>query len=77
MKTITAITATEVKLLSKAVEIVSAQGFNAVNVETITDKPFVYKVLCFYGDTDELYTLTVDVLKGTYVSSERKGLIKV
>ena len=67
------LTATEIEILSKAVAIVSKQGFKAVSLNLITEKPFIYEVLCFYGDTDELYNLTVDAIRGTYVSSKRKN----
>ena len=77
MTTLTSITATEIEVLSKAVAVVAAQGFKAVNVKPVTGKQFFYEVLCFYGDTDELYTLTVDALEGTYISSERQNLDKV
>ena len=75
--TATKITATEIEILSKAVAIVSAQGFKAVSLVIVPEKPLIYEVLCFYGDTEELYTLTVDALRGTYVSSKRKTLVKI
>ena len=70
----TSITATEIEVLTKAVAVVAAQGFKAINVKPVTGKQFFYEVLCFYGRTDELYTLTVDALEGTYVSSARQNL---
>ena len=53
------ITQVSLKEMNAANEIASAQGFNFIGIES-TDQITVYNLICRYGDTDELYTLTVD-----------------
>ena len=52
---------TQVKLrkMVAANEIASKQGFNLIGIES-TDELTIYNLICRYGDTDEIYTLTVD-----------------
>ena len=61
------ITQVNLEEMNKANEIASAQGFNFIGIES-TDKITVYNLICRYGDTDELYTLTVDTVFEKIVS---------
>ena len=60
---------TQVRLeeINKANEVASAQGFNFIGIES-TDQITVYKLICRYGETDELYRLTVDTAEEKIVS---------
>ena len=53
------ITQVNLEEMNKANEVASAQGFNLIGIEP-TVQVTVYNLICNYGDTDELYTLTVD-----------------
>ena len=52
---------TQVKLteMVAAKEIASKQGFNLIGIGS-TEELTIYNLICRYGDTDEIYTLTVD-----------------
>lgn len=55
----TRVTALDLKLMNKAVETVSKQGFNMVQLHK-KEEPFKYSLVCMYGDTDEVYIVYVD-----------------
>lgn len=56
------ITATKLRLATQAKEIASKQGFNLISMED-SDKISIYSLLCYYGDTKEIYSLWVDTHK--------------
>jgi hypothetical protein len=61
------ITQVRMEEMNKANEVASAQGFNFIGIES-TDQITVYNLICRYGDTDELYRLTVDTAEEKIVS---------
>lgn len=62
MKTITN---TDLETLIEVKELLEKSGFKIAVIETV--KRFVkYDVTAIYGDTNEIYAITVEPLNGTY-----------
>lgn len=67
------ITQVSLEEMSTANEIASAKGFNLIGIES-TDQITVYNLICRYGDTNELYTLTIDTVFEKIVSDSVKAV---
>lgn len=68
------ITQVSLEEMGTANEIASAQGFNLIGINS-TDQITVYNLICRYGDTNELYTLTVDTSLEKIVSNSVKAVL--
>ncbi len=67
MKTITA---TEIESLVDVKTILEKQGFKVHTIDTV--KEFAeYDVTAVYGDTNEIYAVTVYPIRGTYKVTEK------
>ena len=59
------LTGTDFAEIAKAVEMASKQGFRMITIDE-TDDSWVYSLLCFYGDTSEVYRLKIDTTRDTW-----------
>lgn len=64
------ITGTELNSLIEVNTILEKQGFKVQTIDTIQDFR-EYEVCAVYGDTNEVYTITVDPIAETYTITHK------